>query len=194
MFKLFVPAVLAFGLFACVSDGGSPYTETAAICDTAGLESQLVSLRDQSKSTRLGLSGAGVGAAGAAGGAGAVYSRDKTDVQRVYQLRDRLHSFEAEVDALYRSATARCRTYARCMERRGYNQNRCWALEQSWSESEQRIPDLRISLAEIEADVEKFRLATRPGPRRGYPRRRRVNPNECPCPNSVGGVFSNGCC
>ena len=69
MQKLIIFALAFLGLTACAAstNTASPYTETAAICDNAGLESQLVSLRDMSTASRMALGGGGYNDGGAFG-------------------------------------------------------------------------------------------------------------------------------
>ncbi len=184
MMRSIVLVVIAMGLYACSvtspTGSGSPYAETGAICDNPGLESQLVSIRDRSRATSGAL---GVIAGGGGGAAGA--SNAQNDVERVYQLRDRLNRFDAEVDVQYRSITSSCKAYARCMEMRGYNEGSCRQSRMRWDAAEQRFASLSVVLREIDAEVEKIRLQTRGGRGRRGPQL----PNRCA--QQQGGVFTN---
>lgn len=190
MVKYILSAGLLLLACACASNtGGSAYTETGAICDNAGLESQLVSLRDQSQSTSAAL-GLGNGDGGGAGG----FQRNSTDVTRAYQLRDKLRRFDAQVDVQYRSMTASCKAYARCMEMRRYREGDCRSSMDRWQSAEREFSTLTRELREIDAEVQKFLIVSRRSGCRGNGCAPRLNTQEsCDCSNSVGGVFANCC-
>lgn len=191
MMKYILSAGFLLLACACASgQGGSAYTETGAICDNAGLESQLVSLRDQSRSTRAAL-GVGNGDGGGLGG----FSRNQADVQRGYTLRNRLLAFEAEVDVQHRNLTSSCKAYARCMEMRNYREGDCRSSMARWDSAEREFSDLTRELREIDAEVQKFQAMAATGKGRGRKGQSqpRLNKNDCDCSSSVGGVFANCC-
>ena len=164
MLRFFTFSILLLGVYACTtSGGGSAYTETGALCDTAGLESQLVSIRDQSKTTRGAL---GVGLPKGGGALGG--ERSVNDVERVYRLRDRLNRFDAEVDVHYRNMTQSCKAYARCMEMRRYREGECRSALARWESSQREFSDLTRELAEIDAEVEIIYAVTRKRGRHYY--------------------------
>ena len=167
MLRLFTFSILLLGVYACSHGGGSAYTETGAICDTAGLESQLVSIRDQSRSTRGAL---GVGLPEGGGAIGG--ERQVADVERVYRLRDRLDIFDAEVDVHYRNMTQSCKAYSRCMEMRRYREGECRSSLARWEGAEQTFASLTRELAEIQAEVDIIRTVSRGKRHKGH----RVNP------------------
>lgn len=192
--KYVIAAGLLMLMGACAtSNGSSAYTETGAICDNAGLESQLVRLRDQSRTTAAAL-GAGTGeGAGVAG-----YARNQADVERAYQLRDKLNRFDAEVDVQFRTLTSSCKAYSRCMEKRRYREAECSSSMARWRASETEFASLSRELRQIEAEVEKARIASQRrhrsecrGDNCGRPRLKKSDP--CDCTSSVGGVFSSCC-
>lgn len=196
MSRLALLLATLLGVTACaaVYDGpaSSPYTETGAICDNAGLESQLVALKDQSRRTRGALA-VGTPSGGGVVGAG----RGTRDLQRVYQLRDKLNRFDAEVDAQFRTMTSACKAYSRCMEMREYEVNDCGPLLTRWTTAESTFAAMSTTLRQIDAEIAKVEIASRrpvqvPNPQQ---QQQRVNPNDpnCRCTGNVGGIFSTCC-
>ena len=187
LIRLFIFITAALAIYGCVGGGaGSPYTGTGAVCDVAGLSSQVKRLQDQSESTRLAI------AAGLPKGGGAAGFEDQqANVLREYDvLRGRLNNFDAEIDAQARNVTRSCNNYTRCMEANGYNEGRCRSgMELSFS-------NLSRELREIDAEVAKLRIVARNccGGKGGPPPHRpKLNRYECDCSESVGGVFANCC-
>ena len=180
---------LAFVLYGCVSagSGGSAYTETGAICDNTGLESQLVSFHDRSRSMRGAL---GVGLPSGGGAIGGQTAN--ADVQRAYRIRDRLNDLDAEIDAQYRNVTSSCKAYSRCMEMNGYREGRCRSSLRRWDDAEESFSELAITLKELEQSIIYIQNAKHSGRCRG---RHCVNDREkCNrrCSSQIG-VFSNCC-
>ena len=194
--------ILSFAIFAsgCVAvDSKSPYTETSAICDNASLDSYLVSIRDQSRRVR------GALAVGTPKGGGAIgVGKTQYDVERQYELRDKLNYFDAEVDAQYQNVTASCKAFTRCMEKNGYNEGSCQQTMRRWDDSEREFRDLSVKLREIEADVTKFALKTQ---RHKKCRGKKCHPDPCGydgcrpdhpprdrgCCDTINGIFTDCC-
>ena len=184
------------GIYGCVANngGGSPYTGTGAVCDVAGLSSQVTRLQDQSNSTRLAL------AAGLPKGGGALgWEDEQADVLRQYDvLRGRLNAFDAEIDGQYRNVTRSCNNYTRCMEANGYREGRCRSGMDRWNDAELAFSNLSRELREIDAEVAKIRIVARNcckgggGGKKGH-KPPYINKYECDCSDSVGGVFANCC-
>ncbi|MEM6537962.1 MAG: hypothetical protein AAF668_09570 [Pseudomonadota bacterium] len=193
MLRAFIMITLSLGLYACVSagGGGSAYTETGAICDNAGLESQMVAVRDRSTRAR------GALAVGTPSGGGAIgAAKNRNNVERIFQLRDRLNTFDAEVDVQYRDMTATCKAYARCMEMRRYREGECRSSSATWENSRRSFSNLTVELRRIEADVARLALVVGAAAAEDDDLEEEdttydVNRNNCNC--SVGGVFSNCC-
>ncbi|MBI1393762.1 MAG: hypothetical protein GC152_13575 [Alphaproteobacteria bacterium] len=193
--KLAMTAAIISALGACQTTGGdpvvvgyggapSPYRETGAICDGAGLDSQLVALKDRSARSRGILGGQDF-----AGLDGA----DDGLTERVYALRDKLNRFDAQTDVQYRAISSSCRAHARCMEMNAYQEAACASSRAEWRRSREEFSDLTVELRRIDAEVEKARaaaIATRRGRGRGYGVNTREN---CDCSGNVGGVFSTCC-
>ena len=178
-------AGIMLALFGCASGSNNPYTETGAICDNAGLESQLVRFHDRSNRIRGAL---GIGLPKGGGAVGG--ERDRTDIQRVYQLRERLNNFEAEVDVQYRNVTSSCKAFSRCMEQNRYVESSCEATLNRWTVAEESFSKLAIELRRIAADVEKHCKDC--GPKKPAPPV--LNPKDpCECDDTFGGVFANCC-
>lgn len=157
MRRLIIGIIGLVGLSGCVyHSGGSAYTETGAVCDSAGLESQLVSITDQSTQLRGAL---GVGVSGGGGAIGG--SRSENDVERVYQLRDRLNRFDAEVDASYRNMVSSCKAYSRCMEMRRYREGECRSSMAQWDRAQDNFTNLSRELKEIQAQVDTIQYITK---------------------------------
>lgn len=157
MVRLFVFSILLLGVYACAGGTmGTAYTETGAICDVAGMESQLKSIRDRSTSGRLAL---GVGTPDGGGALGT--EQASADVTRVYRVRDRLERLEAETDVHYRNMTQSCNIYARCMEVRGYDEGECRSSLSRWESAQATFASLTRELAEIEAEIDIVRAITR---------------------------------
>jgi len=163
MLRLFVFSILLLGVYGCVGGAiGTAYTETGAICDVAGMESQLKRIRDRSNSGRLAL---GVGTPD---GGGAIGGEQATaDVTRVYRVRDRLDRLDAETDVHYRNMTQACNMYARCMEVRRHREGECRSTFARWESAQSTFASLTRELAEIEAEIDIVRAASRKR-RRGY--------------------------
>ena len=177
MLRILICGLLLVGVSACAYGGtsGSAYTETGAVCDSAGLDSQLVSLRDQSETTRGAL---GIGLPGGGGAIGG--SNTNTDVERVYQLRDRLNRFDAELDIAHRNMVASCKAYSRCMEARGYREGQCRSSLAQWDRAQSDFASLTRELREIDAQVAIVREVSR-GKGRGKYRVNRCDKGDRNC-------------
>lgn len=152
MTRSFFLLILLAALAACVSyDTSSPYTETGAVCDNAGLESQLVSLQDRSRS----ISGSLAVVTNNGGGAIGI-SNTKTDVDRRYNLRNRLNKFDAEIDGQFRNLTSSCKAFTRCMEQNKYKEDKCNKTMQRWDDAETSFKDLSVRLRELEVEAKKI--------------------------------------
>ncbi|MEO1252529.1 MAG: hypothetical protein AAFW81_09305 [Pseudomonadota bacterium] len=75
------------------------------------------------------------------------------------------------------------------MQNNFYDEGQCRSTLASWERSREDFGDLSRELREIEAEVDRDRINRRGGWRRGV----RLNPHECDCSQSVGGVFANCC-
>lgn len=195
MMRIILFVGLAIALWGCVSNnGGSPYTETGAICDNAGLESQVQGFHDRSNAL-AGALGVGVSQGGGAIG----LARDKEDISRIYRVRDLIYRYDAEIEALARNIVASCKNHTRCMERNGYREGRCLNAYNRWTNAEAQLADLAEEFREIEAETQRLIAAIEQQPvvvgrGRGRGAPFRVNPYEsCTCDESVGGVFANCC-
>ncbi|MEM1104334.1 MAG: hypothetical protein AAGH48_09525 [Pseudomonadota bacterium] len=144
--RYFLILAACAGLSACISIGNdNPNTETAAICDIAGLESQLESFRDESREIRGAVGYGNTNFGVAVGG-----EVDTTDVQRTYKHRDKIHKLDAALDAQYRTTIASCKSYTRCLEKNRYKERRCALTLERWEESEEKFGELMIALRELE--------------------------------------------
>lgn len=192
LIRLIILISASLAIYGCLSSGGgSPYTGTGAVCDVAGLSSQVKRLQDQSESTRLAI------AAGLPKGGGAAGFEDQqANVLREYDvLKRRLNRFDAEIDAQYRNVTRSCNNYTRCMEVNRYNEGKCRSGMARWDEAEQQFTGMARELREIDAEVAKISIVARNccgGVTTVYPQPP-LNPYECDCSESVGGVFANCC-
>ncbi len=195
MQRVLFSVLCLLGVSACVSSTSSPYTEASAICDNAGLESQLTLLRDKSRSSRMALAQAGGNRTG--GNAGfAGFESSRADVERAYVLRNRLNQFEAEVDAQFRNVTSTCKAYSRCMEMNGYKTSKCGPLLSRWEDAEDEFSDLTTEIRRIDAEVEKMGILAEALSKKGRKGKKRYDVNRhdpCTCEDSVGGVFANCC-
>lgn len=189
--------ILLLGSFIFVwgcstTGGGNPYTETAAICENPGLESQIKQVQDESTYWG-GLLGLGLNKGGGAVGV----ERDKTQVARAYEVRDRLRFFPAEIEAMARNITSSCKNHARCMEANGYREGRCRSALARWENSEARLEQMGREFREIRAETKRLVAALdRPiiikkGSGGGHPQKPYLN--QCECAQSIGGVFANCC-
>ncbi len=150
-----------------------PYTETSAICDNAGLDARITSLRDQSSVLR--------GEVGAA------------SVKRQYQLTNKLNRFDAEIEAKHQAAKASCKIFARCMEMNAYQESQCGATLNKWQKADAEFSELAIRLREIDADLEKTKAGSGLeiiNLEDGFSSP--LNGNDCSC-SQTGGVFSDCC-
>lgn len=164
MLRLFVFSILLLGVHACAgSTLHTPYTETTAICDVAGMESQLKEMKDRSSSGRFAL---GVGTPDGGGAFGTEESQAR--VERTYRVRDKLEALDAKVDVHYRNMTQSCNIYARCMEVRGYDEGDCRSSLARWESAQSTFADLTRELAEIEAEIEIIDSISRRGKKRRY--------------------------
>lgn len=179
---------LALMLFGCVTaGGGSPYTETGAICDNTGLESQLKKFHDKSNSLRGAL---GVGLPSGGGAIGGESSN--TNISRQYRVRDKLKDLDAEIDAQYRNVTSSCKAYSRCMEMNRYKEGRCRSGLRRWDDAEDSFSELAITLKELEQSIIYIQNPNHHGRCKGS---HCVNDREkCTrtCSSRIG-VFSNCC-
>ena len=192
LIRLAIIISASLAIYGCLSSGGgSPYTGTGAVCDVAGLSSQVKRLQDQSESTRLAI------AAGLPKGGGAAGFEDQqANVLREYEvLKRRLNRFDAEIDAQYRNVTRSCNNYTRCMEVNRYNEGKCRSGLDRWDQAEEEFTDMARELREIDAEVAKIRIVARNccGGTIVYPPEPTPNRYECDCSDSVGGVFANCC-
>ena len=192
LIRLAIIISASLAIYGCLSSGGgSPYTGTGAVCDVAGLSSQVKRLQDQSESTRLAI------AAGLPKGGGAAGFEDQqANVLREYEvLKRRLNRFDAEIDAQYRNVTRSCNNYTRCMEVNRYNEGKCRSGLDRWDQAEEEFTDMARELREIDAEVAKIRIVAKNccGGTIVYPPEPPLNRYECDCSDSVGGVFANCC-
>lgn len=166
MFKIVIAGLIATIVTACTSKHidspfiDSPFVETTAVCDNSGIETQYFSFKDRSQKSRdrLGIGGSGRG--------------QTTDVeQETRNLARQLNSYDAEIDAQFRTVTSACKSYSRCMEINRYKEAKCRSSLARWDSSEREFADLSRDLREIEAEIENLRTVTRG--RRDV--RRRVN-------------------
>ena len=192
LIRLAIIISASLAIYGCLSSGGgSPYTGTGAVCDVAGLSSQVKRLQDQSESTRLAI------AAGLPKGGGAAGFEDQqANVLREYEvLKRRLNRFDAEIDAQYRNVTRSCNNYTRCMEVNRYNEGKCRSGLDRWDQAEEEFTDMARELREIDAEVAKIRIVARNccGGGSVVVVEPPLNRYECDCSDSVGGVFANCC-
>ena len=182
MKKMTIWAAIALFIASCNQHYGTdlplasdPYSETSAICDNAGLDARITSLRDQSSILR-----------GEIGGA---------SVQRQYSLTNKLNRFDAEIEAKHQAAKASCKIFARCMEMNAYQESQCGATLNKWQKADTEFSALAIRLREIDASIEKERLRNS-----GLPLIKLdddslsdpLNSEDCSC-SQTGGVFSDCC-
>lgn len=218
MFRIIL-GIWALGIASCAypPEYDDPFRETTALCENAGVQSRLDSLRYNStrirenvhthydrytKNTRR------------RNNPGVFnddydkyrerehlhdYGRsayDDVDVDRRYRRAlARMNNFDAEVDVLASDMTSVCKVYARCMEKNDYDEGRCRSSDDRWGDSRSDMTQLARELDEIEAETERLIAALdRPiiikGGRKGHPP---PYVNRCECDQSVGGVFANCC-
>ncbi len=129
----------------------SAFAETAAICDSSGIEGQYLFVKDKTNQLSLSL------------------EREPAAERKIKTYARRLSDYSAEIDAQYRTVTSSCKAYARCMEMNRYDEGECTASAARWRESERDFTDLARDLREIEAEVI---ILTSGSPHKKY---RRVN-------------------
>lgn len=185
--NLLIVASLIF-LWSCSTGGvGNAYTETAAVCENPGLETQVKSYQDTSR--RL----AGALGIGVQQGGGAVgVASDKTNVTRAYEVRDKLLFYEAEIEAMARNITSSCKNHSRCMEANRYREGKCRSALARWDSAEERFVAMTREFREIEAETDRL-LAALSRPVGGKKRPRRHHSlNRCECGSNIG-PFANCC-
>lgn len=176
---------------SCVSsNNSSPYTETGAVCDQAGLESQLRDLRDTSNSLKGSL-----GIVSDKMGAGGTYEQTNTDVDRRYELRDKMMAFDAEVDGQFRNVTSSCKAFSRCMEMNSYKEDKCSATMRRWDDAERAFSGLSVDLRELEVEVVRIQNS-RPVIILPAPVKDKCKDECCddPCKSPVSPAPKDGCC
>lgn len=145
MLRLLILSMALLALTACVKERVDVVIqpgdgETRTICDVDSLDTRVAVIRKQSGAARETLSG----------GRG---DDEFVDVERTYQLRDRLNRFDAEVDIQHRNLTASCRAYARCMEMQGHVEQNCSASLGQWQNAQSGFENLTLELKKIEAQI-----------------------------------------
>ena len=170
---MFIIGVTGLCVTACISlnSGGSAFTETAAVCDTSGLETQYTSLKDYSKGWK------GALLVGTPSGGGALgIERDRNNVERQTEsLALRINRYDAEIDAQYRTVTNACKSYARCMQQNHHKEAKCRSNLARWETSEREFTNLSRDLREIDAEVENLRTVAKAGSKKGGHGRYQVN-------------------
>lgn len=153
IFRFFALLLGILLVAACVSTKDTnPYTETSAVCDQAGLDSQLEDFRDGSNSLK-GALGVGTENWGVVGS----YEQNNIDVDRQYVLQNKMRMFDAEVDAQFRNVTSSCKAFSRCMEMNRYDEGKCRSTMNRWNDAEREFRGLAVDLRELSVEVERIR-------------------------------------
>lgn len=61
----------------------------------------------------------------------------------------KMHEFDASIDAEYRNVITACRAYIQCMDMNNYSETACHSAETRWRESEQTFSDLSVKLKRL---------------------------------------------
>lgn len=169
---------------------GTANPEVYNICDVRSLESDRDRYTVETERLRMsatgdarassqgtyGSSGAQSGDASAAAtgnqaSSAAADGTTETGIERTRRDRvvSRINSFDAEIDAKYRSVIASCRAFSRCMQNNYYDEGQCRSTLTRWENADRNLSDLARDLREIEAQVQNLRTVSRAGKRgRGY--------------------------
>ncbi|XBQ15705.1 MAG: hypothetical protein ABL308_12190 [Oceanicaulis sp.] len=102
------------------------------------------------------------------------------------ELTGLLRTFEFDLDAAYRFAAQSCRSYAMCMQVRGYDEGACSATRATWDSAQQRFMDASQGLGELRAAMVED----------ATPSRRPAGPSAQTdtCRSSIGSIFSARTC
>lgn len=105
-------------------------------------------------------------------------------------LLNKLNRYDAEIEASYRFVTQQCGAYMRCIERNGHNEWSCKRSEARWSQAQERFNDLSLEIREIAASVEKTRIRTKRGKKRGHGQ---SHDGREGCCSTINSIFTDCC-
>lgn len=110
-------------------------------------------------------------------------------------LRDKLRSYEANLEIAYRSMVSSCQLYANCLDRNGSDETRCLRSESNYADARSQFYDM-VSQSQILA-AEVRRLTSTAAQPAGNKRSQNTENREGRCKSecsTTANIFTDNCC